>query len=91
MRDKIETAAVFIALFLFAFDIMAVAVEIHSMIIICTRIIYIPVFIYSGIQAAITDSRQQKEHYRQLDIIRRKKAQQKFLEDYAKFVSEVHK
>jgi len=91
MRDKIETAALFLALALFAFDIMAMAVELHSVILVITRFIYVPVFIYSGIQAAITDSRQQKEHYRQLDVIRRKKAQQKFLEDYAKFVSEVHK
>lgn len=91
MRDKIETAAVFIALFLFAFDVMAVALEIHSVVIACTRIIYIPVFAYSLVQAAIADVRQRKEHYKQLDVIRRKKAQQKFLEDYAKFVSEVHK
>ena len=91
MRDKIETAAVFIALFLFAFDVMAVALEIHSVVIACTRIIYIPVFAYSLVQAAITDVRQRREYYKQLDVIRRKKAQQKFLEDYAKFVSEVHK
>ena len=91
MRDKIETAAVFIALFLFAFDVMAVALEIHSVVIACTRIIYIPVFAYSLVQAAITDVRQRREYYKQLDVIRRKKEQQKFLEDYAKFVSEVHK
>ena len=91
MRDKIETAAVFIALFLFAFDVMAVALEIHSVVIACTRIIYIPVFAYSLVQAAITDVRQRREYNKQLDVIRRKKAQQKFLEDYAKFVSEVHK
>ena len=91
MREKIETAALFLALVLFAIDIMAIAVDLHSMIIICTRLIYIPIFIYSGIQAAIADQKQQKDYNRQLDIIRRKKAQQKFLEDYAKFVSEVHK
>ena len=91
MRDKIETVAMFMALALFTFDVMAIAFELHTALQICLRFIYIPVFIYSGIQAAVTDSKQQKEHYRQLDIIRRKKAQQKFLEDYAKFVSEVHK
>ena len=91
MRDKIETAAVFIALCLFAFDVMTVAVEIHSVVIICTRFIYVPVFAYSLVQAAIADVRQRKEYYKQLDVIRRKKEQQKFLEDYAKFVSEVHK
>lgn len=91
MKDKIETAALFTAMILLAFDIFAMAIEIHSTVLICTRLIYIPVFIYSGIQAAIADQKQQKDYNRQLDIIRRKKAQQKFLEEYAKFVSEVHK
>lgn len=91
MREKIETAALFTAMILLAVDVFALAVEIHSMVLVCTRLIYIPVFIYSGIQAMIADQKQQKNYNRQLDEIRRKKAQQKFLEDYAKFVSEVHK
>lgn len=91
MRDKIETVALVIAMILLAVDIMAIAVEIHSAVFMCTRFIYVPVFVYSGIQAAISDQKQQKNYNRQLDEIRRKKAQQKFLEDYAKFVSEVHK
>lgn len=91
MRDKIETVAMFIALALFTFDVMAIAFELHTALQICLRFIYIPVFAYSLVQAAITDVRQRREYNKQLDVIRRKKAQQKFLEDYAKFVSEVHK
>ena len=91
MKGKIETAALAIAALMIGFDIMAMALEFHTTLQICLRFIYIPVFAYNGIQTAIADSRHQKEQYRQLDIIRKKKAQQQFLEDYAKFVSEVHK
>ena len=90
-KDMIETAAIVIAFFALTFDIAAIALQIQTLNTAWLRLIYIPVFAYSIIQTAIADMQTQRVRIRQELDMSRARAEQQFLEEYAKFVSEVHK
>lgn len=90
-KDMIEGTAIVLAFLALVIDITAIALEIHTLNTAWLRFIYIPVFVYNVIQTARADMKVQREHIRQLNEWRKARNEQQFLEDYAKFVSEVHK
>lgn len=90
-KDMIETIAIVVAFFALTFDIAALALQIQTLNTAWLRLIYIPVFAYNVIQTAIADMQTQRIRIRQERDMSRERAKQQFLEDYAKFVSEVHK
>lgn len=90
-KDEIITAISVIAVIALAFDVFAIALQIHTLPLWLLRIYYIPALALYFVYTAQEDMKHQKELDRlQADHFRRKHEQQ-FLEDYAKFVSEVHK
>ena len=90
-KDMIETVALIIAFLAVTADVTAIALQIHTLHNAWFRIIYLPIFAYSVIQTAIADMQTQRIQMEQENIMRRARQEQQFLEDYAKFVSEVHK
>lgn len=90
-KDEIITAVSVVAVIALALDVFAIALQIHTLPLWLLRIYYVPALILYGFYTAQEDMKHQKELDRlQADRFRRKREQQ-FLEDYAKFVSEVHK
>lgn len=93
MKDK-ETRdliIVVIALLAFGGDAMCMAVQIQTLPYWMLRMIYIPVFVISIYSSIKADMKHRKELFRMRIIESRKEATERFVEDYAKFVSEVHK
>ena len=90
-KDEIITAISLIAVIALALDVFAIALQIHTLPLWILILYYVPALILYGFYTAQEDMKHQKELDRlQADHFRRKREQQ-FLEDYAKFVSEVHK
>lgn len=90
-KDEIITAISAIAVIALALDLFAIALQIHTLPLWLLRIYYVPALALYFIYTAQEDMRHQKEADRLQADYYRKKNEQQFLEDYAKFVSEVHK
>lgn len=90
-KDEIITAISVIAVIALAVDVFAIALQIHTLPLWILRLYYIPAIVVYLCFTAQEDMRHQKEVDRLQADYYRKKNEQQFLEDYAKFVSEVHK
>ena len=90
-KDEIITAITLIAVIALAIDIFGIALQIHTLPLWLLRIYYVPALALYFVYTAQEDMRHQKEADRLQAYYYRKKNEQQFLEDYAKFVSEVHK
>lgn len=90
-KDEIITAISAIAVIALALDLFAIALQIHTLPLWLLRLYYVPALALYFVYTAQEDMRHQKEADRLRACYYRKKNEQQFLEDYAKFVSEVHK
>ena len=90
-KDMIEAVALVVAFLALTADLAAIALQVQMLHTAWLRLIYIPVFAYSVIQTALADMQAQRIQMEQENIIRKAREEQRFLEEYAKFVSEVHK
>jgi hypothetical protein len=90
-KDTIVTIIAFTALIAVMIDIFGAALQIQTLPLWLLRFYYVPAFAYYLYATAKTDMERQKEIDRQQAEYFRKKRQQEFVEEYAKFVSEVHK
>ena len=90
-KDEIITATTIIAVIALALDVFAIALQIHTLPLWLLRIYYVPALILYGYCTAQEDIRHQKELANMQAEYMKKKREQQFIEEYAKFVSEVHK
>lgn len=90
-KDEIITAITLIAVIALAFDIFGIALQIHTLPLWLLRIYYIPALALYFVYTAQEDMRHQKELDKLQANYYKRKREQQFIEDYAKFVSEVHK
>lgn len=90
-KDMIVTIIAFTALTAVMIDIFGLALQIQTLPLWLLRFYYIPAFAYYLYATAKADMERQKEIDRQQAEYFRKKRQQEFVEEYAKFVSEAHK
>jgi hypothetical protein len=90
-KDEIITAITLIAVIALGFDIFGIALQIHTLPLWLLRIYYIPALALYFVYTAQEDMRHQKELDKLQANYYKRKREQQFIEDYAKFVSEVHK
>lgn len=90
-KDEIITAITLIAVIALGFDIFGIALQIHTLPLWLLRIYYIPSLALYFVYTAQEDMRHQKELDKLQANYYKRKREQQFIEDYAKFVSEVHK
>ena len=90
-KDEIITAISVIEVIALALDVFAIALQIHTLPLWLLRIYYVPALILYGYCTAQDDIRHQKELAKMQAEYMKKKREQQFIEEYAKFVSEVHK
>lgn len=90
-KDVIVTIIAFTALIAAMTDMFGLALQIQTFPLWILRMYYVPAFAFYLICTAQADMARQKEIDRQQAEYFRKKREQQFIEDYAKFVSEVHK
>ena len=90
-KDEIITAITLIAVIALAFDVFAISLQIHTLPLWLLRIYYIPALALYFVYTAQEDMRHQKELDKLQANYYKRKREQQFIEDYAKFVSEVHK
>lgn len=90
-KDTIITIIAFTALIAAMSDIFGLALQIQTFPLWILRAYYIPAFTFYLYATAQADMKRQKEIDRQQAEYFRKKREQQFVEEYAKFVSEVHK
>lgn len=90
-KDEIITAITLIAVIALAFDVFGIALQIHTLPLWLLRIYYVPALALYFVYTAQEDMRHQKELDKLQANYYKRKREQQFIEDYAKFVSEVHK
>ena len=90
-KDEIITAITLIAVIALALDVFAIALQIHTLPLWLLRIYYVPALALYFVYTAQEDMRHQKELDKLQASYYKRKREQQFIEDYAKFVSEVHK
>ena len=90
-KDEIITAVSVVAVLALALDVFAIALQIQTLPLWILRLYYVPSLIIYGCYTAQEDMRHQKEIMKIQSIQAKKKQEQQFIEEYAKFVSEVHK
>ncbi|HPY85578.1 MAG TPA: hypothetical protein PLS20_11170 [Ruminococcus flavefaciens] len=90
-KDEIITAISVVAVIALALDVFAIALQIHTLPLWLLRIYYVPALILYVFCTAQEDIRHRKELAKMRAEYMKKKREQQFLEDYARFVSEVHK
>lgn len=90
-KDIIVTIIAFTALIAAMTDMFGLALQIQTFPLWILRLYYVPAFAYYLYETAQADMARQKEEDRRQAEYFRKKREQQFIEDYAKFVSEVHK
>ena len=91
MKGKKEMIIMVTAMLAFTIDVMALAVQVQTIPCQFLRFYYIPVFLFFLYSNAREDMQKQKEMIRNDIQQSRNSSEQRFLEEYAKFVSEVHK
>ena len=92
MKDKEtrELILIITAMIAFAVDVIGIAVQIETLPLQLLRLYYIPVLAICLYHDAVADVKRQKAMIRHEIQQSRKASEQRFLEDYARFVSEVH-
>lgn len=90
-KEKRELIVIATAMIAFAFDVMSLALQVQTIPFQFLRLYYIPVFAKCLYDNAKADVECKKAAIRQKIEERKAEHQERFLEDYAKFVSEVHK
>ena len=88
MREEIIIIAAMLA---FGIDAICMALQIQTLPYWVLRLVYMPVFVWFSYSSIKTDIQHRKELFRLRIQTSRKEAAERFVEDYAKFVSEVHK
>lgn len=90
-KDEIITAITLIAVIALGFDIFGIALQIHTLPLWLLRLYYVPALALYFVYTAQEDMRHQKELDKLQANYYKRKREQQFIEEYAKFVSEVHK
>lgn len=90
-KDEIITAITLIAVIALALDMFAIALQIHTLPLWLLRLYYVPALALYFVYTALEDMRHQKELDKLQANYYKRKREQQFIEEYAKFVSEVHK
>lgn len=93
MKDKEirDLIMIIVAMLAFTVDVMGMALQIHLLPYWMLRIIYISVLAMNTYSNAITDMKHRKTILRHEIQRSRAEATERFVEEYAKFVNEVHK
>ena len=90
-KERIELILLITAAIACMMDLFCMALQIQSIQYQWLKAYYIPVFAYMMYSNARSDMEYKKAYIRQQIQASKAAEQEQFLEDYAKFVSEVHK
>lgn len=90
-KERIELIVVITAMLAFAVDVISLALQVQTIPFQFLRLYYIPVFAACLYDNAKSDMECKKAVIHQKIQESKAEHQERFLEDYAKFVSEVHK
>lgn len=90
-KERIELILLITSAIACMIDLLCMALQIETLPYYFLKLYYIPVFAYMLYSNARSDMQYKKALIRQQMNASKAAEQEQFLEDYAKFVSEVHK